>query len=288
MIELEIINELEIDLEEYEVLYRQICMQALKHLGIEDDIEFSVTFCSNERIHEINREYRHIDRVTDVITFALEDVDSPFIEGMPRCLGDIFISYDKAVEQANDYQHSIKRELCFLFVHGLLHLLGYDHMNEEDEKEMFTLQDEILNLNAIHRFDIDALIAKAKEATKNAYVPYSNFRVGAAVLLKNGEYILGANIENAAYGSTMCAERNAVFGAYCNGYTKEDIVALCITGDVPTYISPCGNCRQVLSELLEPTTPIILVGKKGYMQTNIIELLPGYFTPEDLKEGQNV
>ncbi len=150
-LDIEMINELEMDLGEFEALFKEIALYTFDYLKIEDDIEFSVSIIDNERIHEINKEYRHIDRPTDVITFALEDEESPYIEGMPRLLGDIFISYDKAVEQAQDYGHSIKRELCFLFTHGLLHLLGYDHMIEEDEKVMMALQDTILNTMEILR-----------------------------------------------------------------------------------------------------------------------------------------
>lgn len=90
-------------------------------------------------------------RSTDVISFALEDNDQFYVPGMPRSLGDIFISYDHALAQAQEYGHSIEREMCFLFTHGLLHLLGYDHMNEEDEKEMFALQKAILNELGIER-----------------------------------------------------------------------------------------------------------------------------------------
>ncbi|WP_041139605.1 rRNA maturation RNase YbeY [Beduini massiliensis] len=144
-LDIEMINELEMDLSEFEALFNEIALYTFDYLKIEEDIEFSVSIIDNDRIHEINREYRHIDRPTDVITFALEDEESPYVEGMPRLLGDIFISYDKAVEQSQDYGHSIKRELCFLFTHGLLHLLGYDHMVEEDEKVMMALQDTILN-----------------------------------------------------------------------------------------------------------------------------------------------
>ncbi len=144
-LDIEMINELDTDLSEYEAWFHKIALYTFDYLEIRDDIEFSVSIVDNNRIHEINREYRHIDRATDVITFALEDEESPYIEGMPRLLGDIFISYDKAIEQANDYGHGIKREMCFLFTHGLLHLLGYDHMEEEEEKEMMALQDTILN-----------------------------------------------------------------------------------------------------------------------------------------------
>lgn len=151
MVDLSIINELDIDLSEFEDLYLKIAEVTAEHLNIEDELELSVTFVDLEKIHQINRDYRNVDRPTDVITFALEDEESPFIEGMPRELGDIFICLDKAKEQAVEYGHSLKREMCFLFTHGLLHLLGYDHMEEEEEKEMFDLQDIILEKMDIKR-----------------------------------------------------------------------------------------------------------------------------------------
>ena len=133
----------------YEQDFIAIIEQALKTLGIEDDVEVSCVLVDDERIHEINREYRHIDRSTDVISFAMEDNDQFYVEGMPRTLGDIFISVDHAKKQAEEYGHSLRREMCFLFTHGILHLLGYDHMTDEQEKEMFGLQDEILGALSI-------------------------------------------------------------------------------------------------------------------------------------------
>lgn len=129
----------------YEEIFTKIIETTLRLLQIEDDVELSCVIVDDERIHQINREYRHIDRATDVISFALEDNEQYYVEGMPRSLGDIFISYDHACQQAQEYGHSLKREMCFLMTHGLLHLLGYDHMNEEEEKEMFSLQKRILN-----------------------------------------------------------------------------------------------------------------------------------------------
>ena len=112
--------------------------------NVEDDSELSVTFVSNERIQEINREYRDKDPATDVISFAMEELgegEIPLIGAdMPRVLGDIIISTEKAREQAAEYGHSFSRELGFLTVHGFLHLLGYDHEIEEDEKKMFSRQ----------------------------------------------------------------------------------------------------------------------------------------------------
>lgn len=135
----------------YEEDFIAIIEQALKTLHIEDDVEVSCVLVDDERIHEINREYRHIDRSTDVISFAMEDNDQFYVEGMPRTLGDIFISVDHAKKQAEEYGHSLRREMCFLFTHGILHLLGYDHMTDEQEKEMFGLQDKILGALSIER-----------------------------------------------------------------------------------------------------------------------------------------
>ena len=144
-------NEVENFENNYEQDFTAIIEQALKTLGIEDDVEVSCVLVDDERIHEINREYRYIDRSTDVISFAMEDNDQFYVEGMPRTLGDIFISVDHAKKQAEEYGHSLRREMCFLFTHGILHLLGYDHMTDEQEKEMFGLQDEILGALSIER-----------------------------------------------------------------------------------------------------------------------------------------
>ena len=144
-------NEIENFENNYEQDFTAIIEQALKTLGIEDDVEVSCVLVDDEKIHEINREYRHIDRSTDVISFAMEDNDQFYVEGMPRTLGDIFISVDHAKKQAEEYGHSLRREMCFLFTHGILHLLGYDHMTDEQEKEMFGLQDQILGALSIER-----------------------------------------------------------------------------------------------------------------------------------------
>lgn len=144
-------NEVENFENNYEQDFTAIIEQALKTLGIEDDVEVSCVLVDDERIHEINREYRHIDHSTDVISFAMEDNDQFYVEGMPRTLGDIFISVDHAKKQAEEYGHSLRREMCFLFTHGILHLLGYDHMTDEQEKEMFGLQDQILGALSIER-----------------------------------------------------------------------------------------------------------------------------------------
>lgn len=119
---------------------------AAKKENITEEAELSISFVDEEEIQAINRDYRNKDKVTDVISFSLEE-DEPEIEALdiPRVLGDIIICLGVAQEQAQSYNHSLSRELGFLALHGFLHLLGYDHMTEEDEKEMFSRQDEILN-----------------------------------------------------------------------------------------------------------------------------------------------
>ena len=128
----------------------------------------------------------------------------------------------------------------------------------------------------------EQLIKLAFEAKENAYCDYSKFPVGACVLCKDGSTFLGANIENASYGLTNCAERSAIFAAYSNGYGKDEIEAIAIVSDGHKLSAPCGACRQVLNELLKKDTPIYLSNGKDSITTTIEELLPMSFGPEDL------
>lgn len=137
----------------------QLVERLLQHAAtveqIEEGTELSVTFVTNEEIQEINKQYRDKDAPTDVISFALEELGEGetaiIAEGMPRILGDIIISIDRTYEQAEDFGHSFERELGFLAIHGFLHVLGYDHMTPEDEKQMFGKQDEILESYGLSR-----------------------------------------------------------------------------------------------------------------------------------------
>ncbi len=132
--------------------------------------------------------------------------------------------------------------------------------------------------------DKKELVQKAKEARSLSYSPYSHFAVGAAVLTKDGQVFLGANIENSAYPLCMCAERNALYNAYMHGYKKNDLVALALSADTDGPCSPCGACRQVISELFPKDGVIIMTSVKGaYQETNIEELLPYAFSEDDLK-----
>ena len=149
MNKIEIFNNTEEEIPELEtvekVLYSAMDKEELK------DTSFNLIIVDNNYIHELNRDYRGIDRETDVITFALEDEDTLIIGDNERILGDIYISIDRARSQAIDYGHSFLRELSFLAVHGFYHLLGYDHQTKEEEEVMFKKQEEVLESYGIRR-----------------------------------------------------------------------------------------------------------------------------------------
>lgn len=130
----------------YKSDFETIAQRTQELLQKQENLNASVIFVTPQEIRHINAEYRKIDKETDVISFALQDEQNAYetFEETTE-LGDIFINVNAIRNQAKDYGHSIRREVCFLFTHGLLHLLGYDHMNYQDEKTMFELQDVILN-----------------------------------------------------------------------------------------------------------------------------------------------
>ncbi len=129
----------------------------------------------------------------------------------------------------------------------------------------------------------EELIEKAKEARERAYVPYSRFKVGAALLDRHGRIHMGCNVENAAYGPTNCAERTALFRAIADGEPRRTFQAIAVVGDTKRPITPCGVCRQVLVELCAPDMPVLLSNLNGNVEeTTVAALLPGAFTENDL------
>lgn len=136
--------------ENLEPLFLQLLTLTCSHLNIKANVIVSLSLIDDDKIHELNKTYRNIDKSTDVISFAFLDNDNNSKNMLnKKCdvvLGDIYISFDHALMQANNYNHSLKREFSFLFIHGLLHLFGYDHILKEDEDIMFPLQEEILSL----------------------------------------------------------------------------------------------------------------------------------------------
>lgn len=147
MIKIDLTNETNLNIKGILKDYRNIAKVTQSKVNRKGTFEVSVTIVDVDTIHDINKNYRNIDRPTDVISFAfLDNEDMPIIKGVPVLLGDIYICDEVCINQAREYGHSIRRELAFLFTHGLLHLFGYDHVNsDEEEKVMFALQDEILN-----------------------------------------------------------------------------------------------------------------------------------------------
>lgn len=146
---IEVFVQVDEEIEELETV-EKVLYSAIEKEKLEN-VSFNLIIVDNDYIHELNKTYRNIDRETDVITFALEDEDTLVMPSDERILGDIYISIDRAKSQAKDYGHSLLRELSFLAVHGFYHLLGYDHMTEEDEKIMFKKQEEVLEAYGIRR-----------------------------------------------------------------------------------------------------------------------------------------
>ncbi len=128
----------------------------------------------------------------------------------------------------------------------------------------------------------DRLLNAAFEAMENAYAPYSNYHVGCSMLTKDNRVISGVNVENASFGATNCAERSAIFACYSQGYRKDDILGVAVVSDGEKLVTPCGICRQVLSELIDKDIPIYLSNGREELTSSIQELLPLSFGKEDL------
>lgn len=240
-----------------------------------------LTLCGEETIQEVNRDYRDIDAPTDVLSFPMFEPDEPIasMAGEDLLLGDILISMPHILRQADSYGHSIEREALYLLAHGLLHLVGYDHLEQEDQALMRQQEEALMADLGIEReaqLSRESLSALAQKAAENAYAPHSDFPVGAALLGINGKVYLGCNVENASYGLTSCAERNAVFAAIVDGC--RDFEALAIAGGQDAPVMPCGACRQVLAEFA-PTLEIHTTNLKGseHSTTNLGELFPQAF-----------
>lgn len=136
-------------------------------------------------------------------------------------------------------------------------------------------------MRSIHDFEVKNMLRMANEARDRAYVPYSNFRVGACLKGATGAYYLGCNIENAAYSPSNCAERTAMFKAVYEGERQFDAIAIVWDGENPAV--PCGVCRQVLAEFCDPEMPVICANRKGeYKLVAMGDLLPDAFLPRDL------
>ena len=239
-----------------------ITLPAYAQLRVTDD----------ESIRAINRAYRGIDRATDVLSFpstnckpqkTLGQCEKKLVrerDETGRCfLGDVIISLPRAREQAIAYGHSLEREFAYLTAHALFHLMGYDHMQDADKERMRNMEEKALNQAGLSRVTDDELIDLAKEAMQFSYSPYSHFKVGAALLAKNGLVFQGCNVENASYGVSNCAERTALFKAVSEG--AREFIAIAIVSE-KAMAWPCGVCRQALNEFAPNLRVIVACGDK--------------------------
>ncbi len=275
-------------LPEAEDLLEKTARACLRAEGIALPAYAQVRVTGDAEIREVNREYRGVDRATDVLSFPSTDcAPNKTLGTCPtklmrerdetgRCfLGDIVISLQRAQAQAQEYGHSLQRELAYLTAHALFHLMGYDHMRDEDKERMRAMEEKALNSAGIGRVTDDELVAMAKEAMAFSYSPYSHFPVGAALLAKDGRVFKGCNIENASYGATNCAERTALFKAVSEG--AREFTAIAITAE-KSAAWPCGICRQALYEFAPDLRVIVAYG--GSREEAILsDLLPKGFGP---------
>ena len=255
--------------------------------GLSKPATLCLTLTDDSGIRTKNRDFRGKDEVTDVLSFPTLTLspDHTFDENSPLSLsvwdsdkkafflGYILININRAREQSEAFGHSFFREMTYLFVHGVFHLLGFDHITKEDQLLMRQQEENALEKAFLSVSD-EELLSLAREARAAAYVPYSRYRVGAALLTKNGSVYTGCNIENASFGLTNCAERTAVFKAVSEG--KQEFEAIAIAAD-KTAPWPCGACRQVMSEF-SPGMRVLVTWDEGKVrESRLDQLLPHSF-----------
>ena len=255
----------------------------------------SVCLCDDETIAEVNLKYRGIGSATDVLSFPSVSYPDRETAGSSESLlrqeyddesgacflGDLFISVPRAAAQAREYGHSRLRETVYLLVHGICHLMGYDHIEPEDRKKMRNMEEKILSAVSVQRDDPAgeeaSLLQMAREAMKRSYSPYSHYPVGAALRSTDGRIFTGCNVENASFGLTNCAERTAVFKAVSEGAREFDLLAIA----AKTMAWPCGACRQVLNEFA-PGLRILVTWDDHVEEKTLSELLPEGFGPHSM------
>ena len=265
--------------------------------GISVPVYACLQLIGDEEIHTVNRQTRGVDRPTDVLSFPTVAYPRGTARDCERlirreydpeagasCLGDILISLPRARAQAEEYGHTLKRELCYLTAHAMFHLMGYDHENDEERARMRAMEEKALRLLAPREeemlMDDQALYDLACSMQDRSYCPYSHFHVSAALLCEDGRVFTGVNIENSSYGATICAERSAVSAAVTQGARRFTKIAI-VGSSADAW--PCGICRQVLAEFAAPGMEVI-VGTAGgpWRKALLRDLLPEYFGPGDL------
>lgn len=285
------------DLEGLEALLTRVADACFDAEGV-TGAGFCVRIVDDGMIQALNLDHRGIDSPTDVLSFPT--VAYPPGKTARDCpkrlrreydpamdcanLGDCVINLDRARAQAVSYGHSLKRELSYLTAHSAFHLMGYDHIDDEERAIMRNMEERALGSVGITREgDVpshEELFQMACEAMQNSYSPYSHFKVGACILTESGKTFKGCNFENASYGASICAERCAAACAIAAGERR--FAAIAIVGSTAVGW-PCGICRQVLREFSDLSMPVI-VGQygKGFTVKTLGELLPESFGPEHL------
>ncbi len=284
------------DLSDLEALLDRVAAACFEAEGV-SGAGFAVRIVDDEAIRALNLQTRGIDSATDVLSFPT--VSYPANRTARDCpkrlarefdpsmgcsnLGDCVINLNRARAQAAEYGHSLERELAYLAAHSAFHLMGYDHMNDEEKRRMRAMEEKALSALGITReggVSHERLFELACEAMQNSYSPYSHFKVGACILAEDGRTFKGCNFENASYGAAICAERCAAGNAIVNGARR--FAAIAIVGS-SAAAWPCGICRQVLREFAGLDMPVI-VGEfgKGFSVRTLGELLPESFGPEEL------
>ena len=272
--------------------------QALLTEGVTANCSVYVCMCDDEMIAEINQKHRGIAASTDVLSFpsakypagktagqSPKSLRREYDDETDTCfLGDLFISVPHIFSQAEEYGHTPLREACYLLIHGMCHLMGYDHIQPEEKKRMRIMEEKILSAVSVTRTDnVTAddrtLLQLAREAMKQSYSPYSSYPVGAALHSTDGRVFLGCNVENASFGVSNCAERTAVFKAVSEGSRQFDVIAIA----AKTKAWPCGACRQVLSEFA-PDIRVLVTWEDQVEEKNLNELLPDSFNSKSMSK----
>ncbi len=261
----------------YEKEVNKIISEFAKYFNIKSKIIVDLTFESADVVHQLNKEYRGVDKTTDVLSFGLEAVD--FYEQMNILpLGDIIINYEKIISQAKEFNHSEKREFCYLFTHSLLHLYGYDHIKNSEAKRMNFITEWIMNNIDVRRKKMnESMFSKVKSLLKKSYAPYSDFQVACILIDKDGKEYKGVNVESAAYPSGLCAERNAIFSAVTKGARPYEFKEVhIISKKEEDVINCCGACLQVMNEFLDNDCVIYSYNNSGtkVRKSSIREMMP--------------
>ena len=268
--------------------------RAVEAEGISLPCAAAVHLCDEEEIRRLNREHRGLDRPTDVLSFpavswlrgttagkAEKHLRQAYDPEEGACfLGDVVISVPRVFSQAQEYGHSPEREAAYLLVHSLCHLMGYDHIQEEDRIIMRDQEDKILSSVGISREGAttpsdETLLSLARDAMTRSYSPYSHFPVGAALHCTDGRIFQGCNIENASFGVTNCAERTALFKAVSEGARDFDVIAVACDDTKPAW--PCGVCRQALSEFAPNIRVLVTWKGGGKEEATLQQILPHQF-----------